>query len=452
MEKIKIPASERFKTILISLLTLSMLLLAGIYISGAQLAGGTAALGTKDLPDGAVALGQAATALSPLHEKNLLPVSFAAIRYGGEGGGTYGTEQAADTLFAFAADPIHALLSKEATLEKSSIGEYERALQGNYICIHLYGALPYQILYALTGEATAAAGSDTAINASRLLLSLADNGDASLYLADGEAVYAARGAVSLKSTELAALANDSRLSDCSILANGIALSAGSPHAAELSLAATTPDPGQYPAILSLLGYNPEAGIAGADEALWVQAVAPHGTLQISGTAMTYTAAKDSGIPISDFLDTPKSELDIDMYDFLAASVALAEQLRATAPDAFGGEGSLCVREFYRTEDGFAVELGLYTDSIILSGDAYPYFARLTARGGKWIAADIRFLHLTKNAYTGMLFPSDWQYQHAAKSAELSSLRLTYRVQRLPDTSVIATWLYTGTAKEAEVTE
>ena len=308
------------------------------------------------------------------------------------------------------------------------------------------------MLYALTGEYVAPAGSDTAINADRLLLVCADNEKILLYLSDGKRFYAANGNVSLKHAELSAMANDSRLFDFSVTPSGIAICAGSPHAAELTLLASAPDAAQYAGILTLLGYNPDAGIATVADSVSIQAVAPHGTLHISDTALTYTAAHDSGIPISDFLEIAKSELDIDMYDILQASVSLAEQLRAIAPLAFGGEGKLHLRGFYREDDTFTVELGLYTAGIAIHGDAYPYFARLTVQGGTLIGLDVRFLQLTRNAYIGTLFPSNWQYDHAAKSAELDTLRLTYRVQMLPAKSVVASWLFTGTKQTAEVIE
>ncbi|MBQ5390415.1 MAG: hypothetical protein IIU58_05860, partial [Clostridia bacterium] len=360
MEKVKITLFERVKTILITCLTLTMLLLAGIYIGGAQFSGGSTAIRTADLPSGAVALGKDAPNHLPIYQKELLPVSFAGIRYGGEGGGTYGTEQAASALFDFAAAPIHASLGKGASLTEISADDYAAAFQGNFIFLDLLSPLPYQMLYALTGEYVAPAGSDTAINADRLLLVCADNEKILLYLSDGKRFYAANGNVSLKHAELSAMANDSRLFDFSVTPSGIAICAGSPHAAELTLLASAPDAAQYAGILTLLGYNPDAGIATVADSVSIQAVAPHGTLHISDTALTYTAARDSGIPISDFLEIAKSELDIDMYDILQASVSLAEQLRAIAPLAFGGEGKLHLRGFYREDDTFTVELGLYT--------------------------------------------------------------------------------------------
>ncbi len=456
MEKFRPSASERIKTILITILTLSMLLLAGIYIGGAQfLSGGNSAIRASSLPSGTVPLGEDALLHQPVYEKNLLPVAFAGIRYGGEGGGAYGTEQAAQTLFTFAAEPIHLSLAKGATLAPVSAKVYTDAASGNFLCLNLLSALPYQMLYALTGEFSAPAGSSVAISADRLLLSFAEDGRVTLYLSDGHAFYQATGDAFVKPSELAAMAHDSRLADFSMTENGTLLSAASPRAPKLFLQTATLSEAQYASVLPLFGYKAEASLspltADTSEGFTGTAVAPHGTLHTSGEGLLYTAARDSGIPLSDFLDTAKNELDIDMYDILLACVSLAEQLREIAPEAFGGKGSLYLSGFYRAEDLFTVQIGLCSDSIAVRGDAYPYFAKLTVQGGMFKSIDVRSLALTKNTFSGVLFPSLWQYRYAAENASVDTLRLLYRADALSDAACTASWYFTGTVQDTEVT-
>lgn len=453
MEKSKTPFFKHLKTILIILLTLSMLLLAGIYIGGAQFSAGNTAIKTADLPEGAVPLGQDAPKKLPIYEKDLLPISFAGIRYGEQGGGAYGTEQAAKALFDFAAETIHACLSQGASITAVTAEQYAAATKGNCISLHFLSSLPYQMLYALTGEIAAAAGSETAISADRVLLSFTASGKTTLYLSNGSSFYAADGGITVKISELAAMAHDSRLRDFTLTESGIALSADSPAAPKVSIAPASLDAAQYANILSLLGYNPETGIAAVaatDGDFSGTAVAPHGTVRVDSAGLFYTAARDSGITISDFLDTAKSELDIGMYDILYASVSLVEQLRAIAPQVFGGEGEPYLAGFYRQDDIFTVVFGLCATDIEISGDAYPYFAKLTVQGGIFKSMDFRFANVRQNSYTGSLFPSAWPYTYAARSASLCTLRLYYRADALSDAWIDAAWYFTLPKEATEV--
>ncbi|MBQ9134084.1 MAG: hypothetical protein IJX64_06085 [Clostridia bacterium] len=455
MEKIMHRACERVKTILITLLTVSMLVLAVIYIGGARFSGESTAIKTASLPEGAVALGEDAPTKLPIYQKDLLPVSFAGIRYGGKGGGAYGTEQAAAALFDFAAEPIHLCLAQGASLTAVSAADYAAAAESNFICLNFLTSLPYQMLYALTGELGAAAGSDTAISADRVLLSFTANGKATLYLSDGTSFYAADGDITVKPSELAAMANDSRLSGFTVSENGIALSSATPYAPKISLELPSLDAAQYAEVLTLLGYKSETGISAAsaaDDGFTGTAVAPHGTVHVGNRELHYTAARDSGIAISGFLDTAKSELDIDMYDILGASISLAEQLRAIAPEALGGEGKLFLGGFYREEDTFTVLLGLHTNGMEISGSTYPYFAKIKVQNGMFVSLQFRFAKLTKNSYTSALFPSLWQYNYAANSAAVRTLRLYYRADELPAKNLDAVWYFTGDVTSEEVAE
>ena len=128
MEKIKQKPFESIKTAIIILLTASMLILAGIYIGGSQFADSTAALLAKPLPSGTVPAGAEAETEISVYEKALLPISFAGIRYMGNGGGTYGSEAAATDLFAFAAEPIHTCLSSPSMISKIDSSDFEKIL------------------------------------------------------------------------------------------------------------------------------------------------------------------------------------------------------------------------------------------------------------------------------------------------------------------------------------
>lgn len=451
MEKIKLPLWQRVKTLLIVVLTLTMLLLAGIYIGGAHFAGGSAAIRTTALPIGTVAPGTDAALRLPVYKKGLLPLSAAAIRIGDAGGGAYGNEPAAGTLLSFAAEHIHTLLGQGASLTEVTANDFAAAKSGDHIGLNLLCALPYQMLYALTGEYTAPAGSTSAITADRLLLAFPKDGAAVLYLSDGAIFYKSETEISVKPAELSTLAHDSRLADFSMAENGILLSSAAPRAPRITLKRSTVTAAEYGAILPLFGYDPAAAVAPLSaESRFGTAVAPHGSLAVTEDGVLYTAARDSGIPISDFLDTAKSTLDIGIYDILLASVSLAESLREIAPSAFAEGGSLYLAGFFFAEDTYTVRLGLSADTIPVLGDAYPYFAEFSVQGGMLKRADVLFSALTQNSYTGMLFSSLWQYRYAAETARVDTLKLCYHISEWQNGWVDASWYFTGQKQEAEV--
>jgi|GEM_PF-1289918 len=446
MQKIKRSFAARLRNALIGVLTLSMLLLAGIYIGGTQFFSDSAALRAEILPDGTVPVGQNVPRSQSLHEKGLLPIAFGGIRYGGSSGGIYGGEAPAKALAEFAADPIHACLGAPSVLEASSAAEFATAMGSNYIFFDLLTPLPYQILYALTGEYSAPATSADAILADRLLLSFPEKDRAVLYLSDGKVFYRAEQSFLFKAAELQTLANDSRLSAFSLAENGVPKCEESPHAGSLTLSANCiAEESQYEALYTLFGFR--ANAVREEDVRTV--VDPHGTLRLTGTRLVFTASKDGGIAVSDLLDTAKDELDIDLYDILDSSVSLVEKLREILPESCGGSLAPYLAGFSREEDTYTVTFGLHADSIPLSGTSYPYFATMTIRGGRFRTVEIRFLTAQRSSYTGTQFSSAWHYAHVEKAVRPDTLRLYYYLTSLSAKDLDAAWFYTAESEVAE---
>ncbi|MBQ4556091.1 MAG: hypothetical protein IJA60_00405 [Clostridia bacterium] len=443
MDKIKAKPIEKIKNILIVLLTLSMLVLAVIYIGGSQLMSNRAAINTADMPSGAVKAGSADTSADPIHEKKLLAVSYVGIRYSEKVGGAYGSESASDALVAFAKEQIHAMLSSDSRLTPSTREDFIEATTGDFIYISLASPLPYQAIYALCGEYVGAASSSHAANADKMLITFDVYGNSKLRLSDGTKFYTATKSANLSLTEIATLAGDSRLMPFSITENGIAISSASPKMQRLSIKENTPlDTKQQGELLFTLGYNPESIPMAAIEEASISAVSPLGSLTVTADGINYTAALDSGIPMSDFMPAAKNAVDIGMYDVLIASVSLAESLRSIAPDTLGGALSLCLSGIYHDSGVYTVELGLADGGIVISGEAYPYFAKITAKSGRFESIDIRFLTVHKNNYTGSAFPSKWNFDYAASNADIKSFKLCYAPNTIPADDVSAEWHYT----------
>lgn len=445
MEKIKHSFADKLRNVLITLLTLTMLLLAVLYIGGSQFAADSSALRTDGLSAGALTVGENATLAKAVYEKELLPVSFAGIRFSGVGGGIYGGEKAATALAEFAAEPIHLCLGAGSVLSEVSAAEFTAAMTGNYLFLDLLTALPYQMIYILTGEYDSVAASDAAIRADRLLMAFAADSRIALYLSNGRKYYRSEREYPYKASEIATLAKDSRLADFKLAPNGVAQCTGSPHAPSLSLSnGGNLTPEQYAAVHTLFGFRPTAGN------IEVQSlVDPHGTLQLAKSRLSFTASSDGGISVSSLLDTAKDTLDIDTYDILIAGLSFVEQIREILPTATGGTLSPYLKSFSRDEDTYTVVFGLQTNSIAVAGDAYPYFAKFTVQNGFFQTIDLRLLTATASSYTRTLFPSGWHYAHAAETAVPRTLRLQYRAETLPEENLDAVWYYTDTKEVAE---
>lgn len=440
MQSVKMSFAARLRNFLIGLLTLSMLLLAGVYIGGAQFFSDSAALRTESLPSGTAPVGTQAPATETLSQKELLPIAFGAIRYGENGGGAYGGNAAASALFTFATEYVHACLGTGVTPEACTGADFSAAMANDYLFFDLLSPLPYQILYALTGDYAAPAHSNEAIHADRLLLTFPAADRATLYLSDGASFYRFSLHTEVKTTELQTLANDSRLSPFSLAANGVPKCEGAPSAGTLTLSTeAVASEAEYNGIFTLFGFR----VAGAKEGTVQTVVDPHGTLRLTGTRLIFTASQDGGIAVSDMLGTAKDTLDIDLYDILEASVTLLERTRATLPESTGGPLSSYLAGFSREEDIYTVTFGLHTDGIAVRGNAFPCFAKMTVQGGRFRTVEIRFLRAEQNGYTGTLFPSVWHYTHAEKTARPNTLRLYYTLIGLSEENVEASWYYTA---------
>lgn len=446
MEKIKQKPIETVKTVIIAILTVSMLALAAVYIGGSQFAKGSAAITAKDLSAGAVAVGESAPNQVSVYEKNLLRVSYIGIRYGDMGGGAYATEQAADDLLSFSLDGLHALLSSTAKMREATADEWEQAInKSRYICLSLLSPLPYQIIYALSGEYLAALGSSNAVSPETLMLSFDEWGKTSLYMRDGDKYYLSEADFTVKPAELVAMASDSRLYDFEVT-DGIPVSESSPLVQTLSLSVPeTTDSDKIYELLTLFGYSATDAQPMAT-ANTVNIVAPHGNLLISESKIVYTAASEGGIPITAYLDNSKSELDIDMQDVLLASVSLTESLcTVTSSDKL----NVYLEGFYRKDDVYTAVFGALDSGIPISGDTYPHLAKITVQSGR--LSSVEFLPLTaeKSGYSFSPFSSAWEYRYASKNAKITSIGLRYNVSVLPASGLGAAWYYTGERTVAE---
>ncbi|MBQ8836289.1 MAG: hypothetical protein IJ002_02115 [Clostridia bacterium] len=439
MEKIKQKPIEKIKTVIIAVLIVTMLALACLYIGGAQFSGAGAAINAQDMPLGAVPAGEDAPKQTAVYEKNLLSFSFIGIRCGENGGGAYATEQAARDLFEIALEPLHALLSSSSTVEKIDSEQFESAAAGEkYICISLTSALPYQIIYALSGEYSAPFGSDRAISPSTLLISFDEGGNASLYMRTKDACYKSAGNCTFSLSELSAMASDARLYDFE-LSDGVAYSETVPMARTLTLSRSdTLANGALESILSLLDFG-TSGTQPMAMADIYTAVAPHGNLHIGDGKVVYTAASEGGISLSSFLSAAKSDLDISLYDVLLSSVSLVESLSRAVQNPL----DIYIDGFYRSDDVYTIVFGASENTVPLSGDAFPYLAKVTAEGGKLKSAEFYMLSADRSNYSVSPFSSAWEYRHASKSAKITTMGLRYHVDKLPANELAAAWYCTG---------
>lgn len=439
MENVKISFGRKLLTAVLVFLTATMLLLAALYIGGSHFSAEGSAINLSRLPESTVKVGGTYGENTPVYEKNLLAVSFAAISFGGRGGGAYGNEAAAKALFEFAAEPIHFCLSSQSTLLKISTDEFLSATYGDYLYIGFVSPLPYQILYALTGENVSTAGSDCAVNADRIILSFPTNKTARLYISDGENCYVSNTKAQILGSAAYTLAGDSRLSDFSVKESGIAVSDAS---LMLSLLTLKTDDAltdtSKKKLYSLFGYE----YAAESNARSISAVAPHGSMRITASSLSFNAAQDSGISISDFLPNAKSALDITIYDMLSGCVSLVEKIFESAPEVLKGISPyLC--KFYRDGDTYTVIFGALSENVPIEGSAFPHLAKITMQNGRFKSINVRFLQIEKDNLSVPGFPSRWQYDHAAESATVRSLYPAYRPTVLPAENVGASWYFTG---------
>lgn len=449
MEKIKQKPIEKIKTVVIAVLTFTMLALAVLYIGGSQFSGNNAAINALDMPSGAVPAGEDAPKQTSVYEKNLLAVSFIGIRCGTLGGGAHGCETAAADLFEFACEPLHTLLSSKSTVEEITKEEFDTAAVGErYICVSFVSALPYQAVYALSGEYGAPFGSERAINPQFLLLSFDESGAAALYMRDKENYYMATGDYAVSHAELSAMASDTRLRDFEIT-DGVPLSDSTPLVQVLSLSEVDAlYGGELQSVLSLLGYDSTPSQPSTVSGTFIT-VAPHGTITVGDGKVVYTASDEGGVSISSFLDLAKSELDISLYDVLLSSVTLVEELQSAAGEAGGSMLELYLDGFYQNEDVYTIIFGAAESAIPISGDAFPHLAKITVQSGKFKSIEFSLVTAERSGYQVSPFSSAWEYRYASKSAKISSMGLRYRADALPANELDAAWYCTGEGATAK---
>ena len=439
MEKVKISFGRKLLTAVLVFLTATMLLLASAYISGTQLSKSTSAINHQKLPDSTVKVGSIYGENTPIYEKDLLPASYAAIVFGGRGGGAYGSEAAAKSLFDFAAEPLHAALSSQAKLSEITKEDFISATYGDYLALNFYSALPYQIVYALTGEYVAPLGSGTPINIDRVILSFPTNTSVKVYASDGEKYYLSDTPSNILAAEAYALAGDSRLNPFTVCENGVCVSGAPLMLAPVTLKNTVElTPSSKEALYSLFGYE----YAENEGARSAHAVAPHGSMRLTSTSLTFTASQDSGLALSNFLPEAKSALDIKIYDILLGGISLAESVVASAPEAFLGI-RFYPSGFYRDGDTYVLTLSALAENVTVGGTAYPHFARISVQSGRIKSVNIRFLTAEKDNVQTSSFSSMWQYDHASDTAKIDSIFPAYRPSSLPAEGINAAWYFTG---------
>ena len=430
---------EKFKTILLACLTVLMLTAAGIYIGGSQFPHTGAAASRTALPDGAVRAGADAPAVRTLADAGLLAPAAAIISAAGETAGAFAGD-IPDTVTALAYPLIHQALAADATLTATDFATMTAAAADDCIYLQFAGTLPYQLLYALTGDIEKAAAADRAVSADTLLLAFDEEGAGRLYLTDGSTCAVSDKPVPVRAGALAALIGSDALTAAYLADNLVPVGETSMIAAPIAVEDGTlhplsADTGR--ALLSLFAFNPDR------HRLSAQAIVePHGSLSVTTARIAFTASRDGGIPITTFLEGKKNALDIGIYDILTAAAAFADRLRDMDGASFGGAATPFLQSFYKDGDGYTVTFGLRYGGIPLGGDAIPSFLSLTASGGIFTAAEVRRLSVSRAGAGLTLFPAAWQYATAAKNAcegGLHSLKLFYAVDALPIAACDAAW-------------
>lgn len=432
---------EYVKTGVILLLTATMLLLAALYIGGAQFAEGTAADAAVELPGGAACVGKEYSPAPALSERGLLFAEFAAVSDGEGSAGAFGFEPAADAIYSFALQAVHDSLSAGAEITEISETEFAAAASGCFVYLQFPSALPYQILYALTGEAALAVKADV-FTVETLFLRVLEDGKAVLYTSGRGQYRRAYAGASVSRVELDLLKADDRLAEVEFTASGVALCEKSPAVYPVSLtrgSVAGMDDAAYRAVLYLLGYNPDRTAAAYSLGTVRTIVEPHGTLLLSDAMLSYSAAKDSGISTADFLSAAKSELDVGLYDALEAAAEMASSLQEIAPSAFGGAARFFVKDVYRDGDAYTIVFGYMLNAIEITGNVLPYFAKITVQNGQFKHIEARGLFCAQGSYRNTLFPSGWCYRYAARTTDIEAIRLIYPATAMPDAERNAAW-------------
>lgn len=439
---------EKCKTILLVCLIVLMLAAAGVYIGGSQFARAGAADVRTLPPDGTVPVGTDAPDTRTLADAGLLVPEAAAVCAAGTTVGAFAGD-IPDTVTSLAFPLIHTALGADATLSDTTAQALADAATDNFILLWLPGALPYQLLYALTGDIDKAAASDRAVSADVLLLAFDGDGTGRLFLSDGNTCAVSDKPVSVRAGTLAALTGSEHLSAVTVTDN--LLPVGSTPVTVFPL--TVENGADHPlsadagnALLSLFAFNPDRHRLTAQSV-----VEPHGSLTQNSTRIAFAASRDGGIPIASFLEDGKDVRDIGIYDILSAAATFADRLRAIDPANFGGAATPFLKGFYKDDAGYTVRFGLQYDGIELCGVALPDFLTLTASGGMFTAVEARRVCAVREGASLTLFPAAWQYAAAAAHTDgsgLHSLRLLYAIDTVP-AACDAAWYCDRTPYDAE---
>lgn len=438
---------EKFKTALLACLVVLMLAAAGIYIGGSQFMHTGAAQSRTPLPDGAVRAGADAPAVRTLADAGLLAPEAAVVSAAGKTVGAFAGDipsAAIDLAYPL----LHQALAADATLTETDATALADAAAGDCILLQFAGALPYQVLYALTGDIEKAAAADRAFNADTVLLAFDGAGAGRLYLTDGTSFAVSDKPLAVRTGALAALTASDALADAVLADNLVPLGT----VGVTAFPVTVTDGAAHPLgaeasrdLLTLFAFNPDRHRLSAQTV-----VEPHGSLSVTAARVTFAASRDGGIPLASFLESSPDARDIGIYDVLTAAAAFADRLREIDAENFGGAGRRFLKQFYKDGDGYTAVFGLTYGGIELVGDAMPTFLTLTASGGMFTAVTVSRVSVSRAGAGLMLFPAAWQYETAAAATAggIHRMRLCYAVEA-QDTACDAAWYCDRTAAAAE---
>lgn len=446
---------EKCKTAFLCLLIVLMLAAAGIYIGGAQFSHSGAADVRTPLPSGAVPVGADAPDSRSLAESGLLAPEAVVVSAAGQVAGAF-ADDIPEAATALAYPLIHAALGGDATLTETTRETVLAAAAGNYLFLRLRDALPYQLLYALTGDVEKAASAALACSADALLLAFDADGTGRLYLVSEDTCFVSDKPLSARTDALTMLVNDGKMADATLTRQLVPLGSAPHTAFPITVEQGEAHPlsaEAWRALLMLFDFNPDRYRTAAQTV-----VEPHGSLSVSAVRADFTASQDGGIPIASFLETGKDARDIDIYDILTAASAVVRRLRDIDADNFGGDATPYLKSFCREENGYTLTFGLCYDGIALAGEGVAPFLTLTASGGMFTAATVRRLCVSRAGPALTLFSAAWQYTAAARAADADGLHrlcLLYRVDTLPSEACDAAWYcdripFDGSATQSNV--
>lgn len=448
---------EKCKTAFLCFLIVLMLVAAGTYIGGAQFSHSGSADTRTSLPSGIVPMGEDAPDSRSLTESGLLSPEAVVVSAAGRVTGAFAAD-IPEAATALAYPLIHEALGGDATLTETARATVLAATAGNYLFLRLRNALPYQLLYALTGDIEKAADADFACSANALLLAFGADGTGRLYLVADESCFVSDKLLSVRTDALTVLVSDGKMTDTILTKQLVPVGSASYTAFPIAVEQGDAHPlsaEAWHALLMLFDFNPDR------YRTTVQTVVePHGSLSITAMHVDFTASQDGGIRVASFLETGKDARDIDIYDILTAAATVVSRLRDIDADNFGGDATPYLMSFYREGNGYTLTFGLCCDGIALAGKEVEPFLTLTTSGGMFTAATVRRICVSRTGSALTLFSAAWQYTAAVRAADANGLRrlcLLYQIDALPLDTCDAAWYCdripfdSGTSRSAAVT-